>query len=238
MRIFLVRHGESMGNVDKDIHRTMADHAISLSPKGVDQAQAAGLVLGDYLSGLGDVPVREHPGLRRPLRPRMWVSPYLRTRQTADGIESTIGMVDGPRGGNTDSRILDRREHMLLVEQQFGLFDGLSDEECAAQFPAENDHYLKQRRFQGRFWAPMPLGESRFQVAQRVHQAFGTFHRDAERHGIENIIVVSHGVTLRCFVMMWLHLPFEWIEKEPNPKNCSIRLIDCGEDKGYIYPGE
>jgi len=37
--------------------------------------------------------------------------------------------------------------------------------------------------------------------------------------------------------MRWLHLPFEWIEKERNPKNCSIRLIMDGEDKGYIHEG-
>jgi broad specificity phosphatase PhoE len=83
----------------------------------------------------------------------------------------------------------------------------------------------------------MPLGESRFDVATRVHQAFGTFQRDAEKHGIVNIIVVCHGVTLRAFVMMWCHLTPEWFEAEPNPKNCAIRLIDGSEDKGYIFPG-
>ena len=214
MRIFLVRHGESEGNVDKNIHRTMADHAIPLSPRGHEQAETAGFVLRDYLESHGS-------------RPRLWVSPYLRTRQTADGLEKSVGPL-----------LHDRREHTLLVEQQFGLFDGLTDEECAEQFPVENDHYLKQQAFGGRFWAPMPHGESRFQVAQRVHQSFGTFHRDRDRHGIEDIIVVSHGTTIRCFVMMWLHLPFEWIEEERNPRNCSIRLIEDGEDKGYIYPGE
>ena len=49
----------------------------------------------------------------------------------------------------------------------------------------------------------MPLGESRFDVAIRVHEAFGTFHRDAERNGVRNIIIICHGVTLRAFVMMW-----------------------------------
>ena len=60
----------------------------------------------------------------------------------------------------------------------------------------------------------MPLGESRFDVAKRVHDAFGTFHRDAgngscilhlsfgyltvaEQYSIEDLIIVTHGVTLR-----------------------------------------
>jgi hypothetical protein len=31
--------------------------------------------------------------------------------------------------------------------------------------------------------------------------------------------------------------PFEWFEKEPNPWNCSIRLIENNVDKGYIFQG-
>lgn len=223
--IFLVRHGESLGNVDKDIHRTHADHAIPLSDKGHEQAVAAGKYLDKFFDRSD------------PIRPRLWVSPYLRTRQTADGIERGMGTVDGPWGENSVPRILDRREHLALCEQQFGLFDGIPDEDLPKLYPDEHAHYKKQEEFEGRFWARMPMGESRWDVAMRVHQAFGTWHRDAERHGVQDLIVVSHGVTVRCIVMRWLHLPFEWIEKERNPKNCSIRLIQNGEDKGYIYEG-
>jgi 2,3-bisphosphoglycerate-dependent phosphoglycerate mutase len=83
----------------------------------------------------------------------------------------------------------------------------------------------------------MPLGESRFDVAVRIHQAFGTFHRDAERHGVRNIVVVCHGVTLRAFVMQWLHKPYEWFDQQKNPGNCDVYHI-AGEgvpDRGYVY---
>jgi broad specificity phosphatase PhoE len=233
MRIFLVRHGESAGNADVNVHRELADHVIPLTDKGHDHARAAGKFLNDWYDN-DDQYQRGANGWKRP---RLWVSPYKRTRQTADGIEAVMGKVDGPRGAKTLSRLLDRLEHPLLVEQQFGLFDGLSNEECAEQFPVENDHYLKLRRHGGRFWAPQPMGENRFQVAQRVHQAFGTFHRDADKHGIQDLIIVSHGVTLRAFVLMWCHKPVEWIETEKNPRNCSIRLLEGSEDKGYVFPG-
>lgn len=210
MRIYLVRHGESMGNVDKTVHRRLPDHAIPLSDRGVRQAKAAGKAFWDQWQC-------------SPFR--LWTSPYTRARQTADAFLE----VAKPKFG--------RREHILLAEQQFGLFDGLSDEELAVQYPAEYAHYEKCASKEGRFWARMPLGESRFDVAQRVHQAFGTFHRDAERHGIQNIVVIAHGTTIRAFVMQWLHLPYEWFEREPNPRNCSIRLIDNGKDEGYIHPG-
>ena len=157
---------------------------------------------------------------------RLWTSPYVRTRQTGNGIVNELG-----------DWILDRREHILLCEQQFGLFNGVPDDQLADRFPEEYGLYSKQVRFAGKFWARLPMGESRFDVATRVHQAFGTFHRDARRHGIEDIIVVSHGVTMRAFVMMWCHYSPEWFEDEPNPRNCAIRLIQDGEDKGYLFRG-
>lgn len=218
MRVFLVRHGESQGNVDPSVHARMADHAIPLSERGHEQALEAGRRLAALLEGL-------HPTGPRP-HVRLWTSPYRRTRQTADGLQA------GAAGWVTD-----RREHVLLCEQQFGLFDGVPDEELPARFPQEFAHYDKQVRFEGRFWARMPLGESRFDVATRVHQAFGTFQRDLQRHGIDHLVIVCHGVTLRAFVMMWCHLSPEWFEAEPNPHNAAIRLIDAGEDRGYVFTG-
>lgn len=214
-KIFLVRHGESVGNVDKSVHFTTPDHAIGLSDKGKLQAEKAGEALVKYFQA------NEIAGYTR-----MWVSPYLRTRETAAGIAKSF-----PFG-------IDQREHINIVEQQFGLFDGHPDEELAKLFPLEHAHYDKCEKKEGKFWARMPLGESRFDVAIRVHQFFGTLMRDYEKHNISNVVIVSHGVTNRAFTMQWLHLPFEWFEREPNPNNCSIRLIDGNTDCGYIHAGE
>ena len=222
MKIFLVRHGESEGNVDKKIYRTKPDHALNLTEAGRQQAVEAGKFLKEnYFSDFSTSP-RDTFSVPWP---RVWVSPYERTRQTAKGLLSS--------GIATESV----REHIALVEQQFGLFDGVSDEDLPILFPNEHSHYKKSEDFGGRFWARMPLGESRYDVALRVHQSFGTFQRDAEKHGIENIVIVTHGVVIRAFVMMWCHKSYEWVDEETNPKNCSIRLIDGSKDCGYIYPG-
>ena len=218
MRIFLVRHGESITNVDHSVFLTTADHAVTLSPKGHQQATAAGKFLSSYIS---ELPIGASTS-----KFRLWCSPYKRTRETAKGILSEIH----------ESIAIDRREHVNLCEQQFGLFDGIADDDLPKLYPNEHAHYQKQVDHEGKFWARMPLGESRFDVSVRVHQAFGTFHRDAEKHGIENIIVVCHGVTLRAFVMQWLHLSPEWFDEQKNPGNCWIRLIEDGADRGYIYP--
>ena len=73
---------------------------------------------------------------------------------------------------------------------------------------------------------------------REIHEAFGTFHRDAERNGVCNIIIICHGVTLRAFVMMWRHLQYEWLDRQPNPSNCDIYHIDAGasgDDGRYVY---
>ena len=230
MRIFLIRHGLSQSNIDWKVNAKVADHAIELTDEGHQQAATVGEVLGEHLTRIPELQWRPSFGIPHI---RLWNSPYTRTRQTADHIIRTCLR----RPKENIPWIRDRREHLLLAEQQFGIFDGLSDAEREKQYPDFQSYYEKCKAFEGKLWPKMPLGESRFEVAQRVHQAFGTFHRDAERHGIKNIIIVGHGTINRAFVMMWLHLPYEWMHEEPNPKNCSIRLIEDGKDKGYIFEG-
>lgn len=218
MRILLVRHGQSRSNVDASEHWRVADHAIELSDEGHQQAKAA----GEFLRGWLEKSCPEGKGSKI----RLWHSPYTRTRQTADHVEEACR-----------DWLLDRKEHLLLAEQQFGLFDGLDDEERAEKYPDFHAYYEKCKKFEGKLWPKMPLGESRFEVAQRVHQAFGTFKRDYDKHGIDTLVVVGHGATNRAFMMMWLHLQYEWMHREPNPLNCSVRLIDSGVDRGYVFPG-
>ncbi len=218
VRIFLLRHAQSQGNVDPSLYRDMADHAIPLSAGGQAQAREAGRRIKEHLQA-----IHGEPGSARV---RMWTSPYERTRQTGDVIVEAAG-----------GWVTDRREHILLCEQQFGLFNGVPDDQLPVRFPDEYALHSKQEQAAGKFWVRFPLGESRFDVATRVHQAFGTFHRDLRKHGIEDLIVVCHGVTLRAFVMMWCHYSPEWFETEGNPGNCAIRLIEGSEDRGYIFEG-
>lgn len=228
MELILVRHGISEANKDRTIHQTISDHVIPLAPEGFVQAKEAATKVQQYLQGEYEHDCyKSCPGHEPHHKVRMWVSPYLRTRQTANAFDFLEWKDKCPI-------LLDRREDIALCEQQFGLFDGLPDDQLAEKFPAEYAYYDKCEKSHGKFWARMPLGESRFDVTLRVHQAFGTWQRDMEKHGVNTLIVVSHGVTIRAIVMRWLHLPFEWMEQEPNPPNCSVRIINCGKDLGYI----
>ncbi|CAN5682596.1 hypothetical protein BH11MYX1_BH11MYX1_08270 [soil metagenome] len=66
VRILLVRHGESLGNVDPMVHAVTADHAVPLSTRGIEQARDAGARIAKfYEDQLGE----ERPHIR------LWVSP-------------------------------------------------------------------------------------------------------------------------------------------------------------------
>ena len=215
MKVYLVRHAQSESNVDKTVHYRVADPDIGVSDEGMTQPDPAGEFLFKNLQMDSPFP-----------HVMMWQSPYKRTRMTGDILYPHI-----------HDLVVDRRESVMLCEQSFGLFDGIPDEELPDKFPAEYAHYKKYEDSGMRFFAPMPLGERRMDVALRVHQFFGTLQRDRQKHDIDTVVIVAHGVTIRAFVMQWCHYDYEWFEAEPNPKNCSIRLIEGGEDKGYIFPG-
>ena len=211
MHIFLIRHGESVANVGENYEKRLPDHLVSLTEKGKNEAKEAGAWLKAYCDKKGiDLS-----------RARIWRSPYLRTRQTSEEFNKSLG-------------ITDIREDITLVEQQFGLFDSVPDEKWGELYPNEYAEYVRQRNGYGKFYARFPLGESPFDVAVRVHQFMGTIYRDFEKHGVDTLFVFTHGTTLRTFLLRWFHYSPEWYHEERNPKNCWIREIIDQNDLGYI----
>lgn len=211
MHIFLIRHGESIGNVGENYEKRIPDHLISLTERGKEQARENGEWLLNYCK-------ENNVDLSKA---RIWRSPYLRTRQTSEEFNKFLN-------------IKDIREDITLVEQQFGLFDSLPDEEWERKYPDEYAEYERQGANYGKFYARLPLGESPFDVAIRVHQFMGTIHRDFQKHGVDTLFIFTHGTTLRTFLLRWFHYSPEWYHEEKNPKNCWIREIRDDLDMGYI----
>lgn len=210
INLYLVRHATSAANLDKTVNKALPDFDVPLAPIGHDQACSAGQVLARHFE---DQSIDSF---------RVLSSPYRRTRETTENLLKGIKNVIEP--------VYDYREELALREISFGLFDGIPDDELPIEFPLEHAHYKKYVNFEGEFYAPMPLGESRAQVADRVKTVFGTILRDAN-NGTDNFVIVSHGVTIRAFVMQWLHHSPEWFGKQPNPKNASIiRISSNGID--------
>lgn len=223
MRMFLIRHGESLGNIDEHAYAERQDHNVPLTEFGYEQAQAAGATLKAYYD--------ERPELAGK-KLRVWHSPFKRAVQTKDGILQGLGM----------DRVESMREDYLLREQDFGLFSDIFDrKEQEEKFPEESKKYTRSRELNGKFYARPPMGESRADVAQRTRLFKETLMRDV-RAGHEDIVIVSHGVTTRALEMDFLHRGVQWFEDSPNPGNCDITLIEGDREHGYtatrIYQGK
>ena len=211
MHIFLIRHGQSISNAKQNYEKRIPDHLVPLTEEGKRQAREGGEFLAKYCKEKGiDLS-----------KARIWQSPFVRTRQTAEEFNKSLG-------------ITDIREDITLTEQQFGLFDSVPQEDWGKLYPVEYAEYERQQNNRGKFYARLPLGESPFDVAIRIHQFMGTIYRDYDRHGVDTLFVFTHGTTLRTFLMRWFHYSTEWYQDERNPSNCWIREIDGDKDLGYI----
>lgn len=227
MRIILIRHGESQANVDQSLHQTLPDHEISLSSRGQIQAEvAAEQIYKFYVDKYGEGHT-EHMSRYKSHKVMLWNSPYRRTRDTAKIIKEHLPF----------KKSLVCREDILLCEQQFGLFDGLTDEEIQNKFPEEFKIWNKCREYNGKFWARYPMGESPFDAAVRIHHAFGGIHRVKKNENISDHIVVCHGTVVKLFIMMWFRYSPEWFNEQPTIGNCGLYLIEDKKDAGIIFPG-
>lgn len=213
MKIFLIRHGESIQNTKENYSLELPDHKVYLSEKGKNQAKEAGIFLKQYIED-------NNIDLSNAV---LWVSPYQRTRETANLIN--------------DSLKIDKvKEDITLVEQRYGLFSDKEIEVIKKLYPDEFKFYDNYYQNDGKFYAKLPQGESPFDVALRTKQFIDTIFRDDE----EVLFVVSHGTTIRTIIMNWFHYSPEWFNKEANMENCSIRLIDSVDKESsekYIYGG-
>ena len=211
MDLYLISHGESTQNTTENFRDRLPDHKVDLTETGVKQCHEASIFLKSYLD---DNCVDTKSAV-------IWVSPFLRTRKTAEIINSYL---------NID----DVREDYCLIEQRYGLFSDRSIERNRMLFRDEFDFYDNYYQNDGKFYAKMPQGESPMDVALRTRLFLNMISLEKK----SPVFIVSHGTTIRTIVMNTFNYSPEWFNKEPNMENCSIRLIngDIMEDK-YIYGG-
>jgi broad specificity phosphatase PhoE len=143
----------------------------------------------------------------------VYLSPYYRTRETYQNISETISknvvkVVEDPR----------------LREQDWGHL----------RHPDENKGISEERDHFSTFYYRIPDGESGADVFDRISNFMDTLHRDFQKTDFpENILIVTHGLTLRLFLMRWFHWTVEEFESLRNPKNCQIVVMEKGTDNRY-----
>ena len=177
--LLLVRHGESVANIAAsyaEVHELEViaapsrDADVPLSPTGLEQAAA----LGRWLAA------RDAPPSA------VWVSSYLRARQTAQLALDTAGMAPPVR---VDERLRDR---------ELGILDLLTSRGVEARYPEE----AARRRWVGKFYYRPPGGESWADVALRLRSVLD----DAERRDDGVLLVVAHDALVMLMLYLYLGL--------------------------------
>ena len=157
-RLWLVRHGQSQGNIARDAADEAGAHEIDIDLRDVDvplsnlgrkQAEAA----GRWFAAL---PEDERPEI-------ILSSPYVRAKQTAEIICREGALADAPAHNIVDER---------LREREFGIFDRLTTAGIRHRFPEEAAH----RRRLGKFYHRPPGGESWADVILRLRSMLNTIN--------------------------------------------------------------
>jgi broad specificity phosphatase PhoE len=203
MRIFLVRHGESEGNVDKSKYFEKHDSDIELTPKGVDDALNAGLKIISILKGFQEN--KTYP-TDNPTYFNLVHSTYKRASQTANIIaHASMDYIK--------YRVERSVPSPLCIEREWGsLRDIVSS-------------HLKTEEHFNFYYRPVN-GESFCDVYKRA----ATFHQWLWDTTIyENNIVVAHGEFNKVYLMHLLNWDVEEFEKWKNQKNGEVWLVEDGQ---------
>jgi broad specificity phosphatase PhoE len=211
--IWLVRHGQSSGNVARDVAEAakglMIDIAerdvdVPLSELGVRQSAA----LADWFAAM---PEQARPNV-------VLHSPYLRAVQTAQIVKQGIDP-DSLLAATVDER---------LREKEFGILDRLTTHGISQRYP----ELYEQRKHVGKFYFRPPGGESWCDVILRLRSVLDTITREYAR---ERVLIVGHQVTVNCFRYLLERLDEATIleyDRLGDVPNCSVTSYSFDPARG------
>ncbi len=211
--LWVVRHGESAGNVALAEAEAEGRERLDLGHRDVDVplsdlGRRQALALGRWIA---DQPEDVRPTV-------VWSSPYVRAQQTAEIALEAAGL-DLPR-------VVDER----LREREFGSWDGLTRRGITAQFPEESE----RRTTLGKFYHRPPGGESWTDVLQRLRAVLDDIRTDAQG---ERVMVVAHQVVvlLTRYVLEGMdeHSVLA-LDAEAEVVNCSVTSYGYDKEVGRM----
>lgn len=203
-KLWVIRHGESAGNVARDaadsagathIALDIRDVDVPLSPLGERQAEA----LGRWFANL---PEEERPEA-------VLVSPYLRARSTAARLHDAGGVTSGPQSFVVDER---------LREKEFGILDRLTTLGIEKIEPRQ----FELRQILGKFYFRPPGGESWCDVILRLRSALDTI---SLHYADKRVMIVAHQVVVLCLRYILEGMTEEQIlsiDREGDVANCGV----------------
>ncbi|PFH56496.1 hypothetical protein XA68_16424 [Ophiocordyceps unilateralis] len=209
--IIVIRHAQSEGNKNRDIHQTIPDHRVKLTPEGWAEANDAGR------------------RLRKLLRPQdrlqFFTSPYRRTRETTEGILATLTS-DDPEPSSFRRDDIKVYEEPRLREQDFGNFQPCSD---------EMERMWQERADYGHFFYRIPNGESAADAYDRVSGFNESLWRQFGDDDFPSVcVLVTHGLMSRVFLMKWYHFTVEYFEDLRNVDHCEFLIMRKQDNGKYL----
>ena len=200
--LWLVRHGQSSGNVARDAAEASGHEVIEIADRDVDVPLSS---LGEQQSDTLGLWVRQ---LEQRIQPQVVLhSPYVRAQQTAQRILKAAGLQQIPC-------VQDER----LREKEFGVLDRLTVAGIRSRFP----ELAQQRQHVGKFYFRPPGGESWCDVILRLRSFLDMLTRD--HHG-ERVLVVAHQVTVTCLRYLLERMTERdilEIDRRSDVPNCSL----------------
>jgi broad specificity phosphatase PhoE len=213
-RLWIVRHGQSAGNVARDaaeahglplIELAWRDIDVPLSELGIAQS----IALGDWFAKL---PSPEKPEV-------ILCSPYVRARATAELVAEHGGLV----GGTIKLRMDER-----LREKEFGILDRLTKLGIRQKHP-ELD---AQRLHVGKFYFRPPGGESWCDVILRLRSLLEMVTRE---YAGRRVLIVAHQVIVNCLRYLLEHMDEQQIleiDRQGDVPNCALTAYRAERGKG------
>ena len=209
--LVVMRHAESEANLrretlyrensrDTHVGLPVRDVDVELTEHGRWQARE----VGGYLNG------------RMPPFDVVYVSPYRRTRHTADLVSEAMGRA--PR------RVIEER----LREKEFGILEGLTRHGIHEFHPEEEE----RKKQVGKYYFRPPGGESYPDINLRVHSFIGTMVRE---HAGERVLVVTHSVVVLCFRRLLERMEESEVldlDRIDEVKNASLLIYRVGSRDG------
>lgn len=197
--IILIRHAQSEGNKNRDIHQFIPDHRVKLTNHGWTQVRTPPSTPDPSQTNIPCSQAEEAGRqLRSLLKPddtlQFFTSPYRRTRETTEGILRTLTS-DDPTPSPFPRNKITVFEEPRLREQDFGNFQPCS---------AEMERMWQERADYGHFFYRIPDGESAADAYDRVSGFNESLWRSFGDDNFPSVcVLVTHGLMSRVFLMKW-----------------------------------
>lgn len=203
--LWLVRHGQSAGNVARDSADASGLLTIDIAERDVDVPLS--VLGGEQADALGTW----FATMEENLRPcTVLTSPYLRAQQTVRRIASAGGLHSEAR------TFVDER----LREREFGILDRLTRLGIEHRYPEQ----AAARARLGKFYHRPPGGESWVDVILRLRTLLDTISLHHSEPG-SAVLVVAHQVVVLCLRYLLEDMNEEQvlrIDTENDVANCSV----------------